>query len=406
MADPTAIPMLPAQVLAEGSHLHIPSLPNWIEPTVDYLRQKAVLAGACGETRSMKLTVALHEAITNAVIHGNLELGSQLKEEAGSAFAEALAQRASNPELTERQVDIVVDYDGDVCRWIITDQGHGFDVERVLARCTSDDPEVLLASGRGILMMKSFLDDVAYDLGGRRVVLSLARASGKEKRRDSRVPVTAPFQVTPILPDGTRLWSATYEALSRNCSENGIALLQQELAHAGQILIGISTAGGVVHLPAEIKHTRPLDGGGIELGCQFLPSAAPVPLATPAPQLAEVHGAIAALLDGYQARQVPADDRRKDRRVVFNERIVIHKDDCAEPIYGYARDLSRGGIAFIAQEPLAERITITLACHADQQGLKVRCRVVRCARIKEGFYDVGVAFQELEPIVKPKEGPA
>ena len=102
-----------------------------------------------------------------------------MKEQGDSAFAQALAQRASDPEFSGRKVDIVVDYDGDACRWIITDEGPGFDVDRVLARCLSDDPEILLSSGRGILMMKSFLDDVRFALGGRRVVLSMERNSGE-----------------------------------------------------------------------------------------------------------------------------------------------------------------------------------------------------------------------------------
>ena len=44
MADPTDLPLLPAQIIAERTHLVIPSLPNWIEPTVEFLRKKAVLA--------------------------------------------------------------------------------------------------------------------------------------------------------------------------------------------------------------------------------------------------------------------------------------------------------------------------------------------------------------------------
>src|SRR5262249_55510978 len=144
-------PDLSASVVGERSHLVIPSLPNWIEPTVEYLRQKAVLCGACQESRSGKLLIALHEAVTNAVVHGNLGVSSELKEQGNTAFAEALAQRAADPAYAERVVDILVEFEADVCRWIITDQGNGFDIERVLARCMSDDPEVLLSSGRGIL---------------------------------------------------------------------------------------------------------------------------------------------------------------------------------------------------------------------------------------------------------------
>jgi len=126
MADLHEVPLLPEQVVAERSHVVIPSLPNWIEPTVEFLRRKAVLGGVCEETPSGKLLIALHEAISNAVIHGNLELSSDLKEQGDNAFAEALARRASDPHLASRKVDIVVDFDGEVYRWVITDQGKIF----------------------------------------------------------------------------------------------------------------------------------------------------------------------------------------------------------------------------------------------------------------------------------------
>ena len=72
-------PNLPTLVVGERMHMCLPSRPDWIEATVDFLRQKAVLCGACQESRAGKLMVALHEALPNAIVHGNLELSSGLK---------------------------------------------------------------------------------------------------------------------------------------------------------------------------------------------------------------------------------------------------------------------------------------------------------------------------------------
>src|SRR5690242_19357716 len=113
-------PSLPAAVAAEQTYLQIPSHPEWIAPTVEYLREKAVLCGACHPSRAHKLTLALHEALTNSVIHGNLELPSELKEESGNSFAEALAARAADPRFGQRPVEMRVDYDGACCRWTLT----------------------------------------------------------------------------------------------------------------------------------------------------------------------------------------------------------------------------------------------------------------------------------------------
>ena len=388
------------QVLSESYHLIIPSLPSWIEPTVEYLKERALLCGACQPTRVAKLVVALHEALSNSLLHGNLELSSDLKEMGDHHFAETLARRTSDPNLAGRIVDIEGHFDGDVCRWIITDQGNGFDVDAMLARCLSDDPDVLLSSGRGLLMMKSFLDDVRFELGGRRVILALKRLSGEEKRQETRLPLHLSFQVTPVNPDGTVRWAETYEAVSRNFSEHGIALLQERLAHTPRVLIGIPSGDEIIYVPAEVKHARPL-GGGLELGCSFKEPLKPdVPLRRPAvglsPRTEKVQRAISVLLENHQPQMVVDHERRLHPRVVFNESVSIYRDDPSEPLIGYARDLSKGGIAFIAEEQLTGEFTIGFAAKDQLPPLKVRCRGVRCGRIKDGFFDVGAVFLGLD----------
>ncbi len=401
MSETNDNPVLSEQVRSERTRVVIPSLPHWIEPTVDFLRNRAVMSGACQQTRSGKLMIALHEAVTNAVIHGNLEVTSDLKEKDNTAFAMALAQRASDPSLASRNVEIVIDYNGDVCHWVITDQGRGFDVDQVLARCMSDDPDVLLASGRGILMMQSFLDEVRFELGGRRVILTMARESGAERRGNVRVPLNVPFQVTPISSNGVPDWNATYEAVSRNFSSDGISLLQRQLNESGKILIAVPTDTGIMHIPAEVRHSRMLGAGGMELGCQFTEAVAErSPLPPPPPvvsaHIEAVHEAVTAFLEDYQKKELPTHERREHPRVVFNERVRIFLDGTAEPIYGYTRDLSKGGLSMITQQELPADVTIAIEHGSKVLGLKVRCHIVRCQRIKEGFYDIGAAFKRLE----------
>src|SRR5262245_23358560 len=89
MANPNQTPHIPNTVVCEHTQISLPSYPHWIESAVEYLRQKAVLSSACHESRSGRLMVALHEALSNAIVHGNLEISSDLKERGESAFAEA-----------------------------------------------------------------------------------------------------------------------------------------------------------------------------------------------------------------------------------------------------------------------------------------------------------------------------
>ncbi len=261
-------PNVPAQVASERTHLVMPSLPHWIEPTVEYLRQKAILSGACHESRAGKLLVALLEALANAVIHGNLEVSSQLKEAGDDSFA-----RCSPSGQAIRR-----------CRaapwtlsWTTTGRSAGGSsptrdrVSMLSAcwRCLSDDPEVMLASGRGILMMHSFLDDVRYDLGGRRLTLTLNQPSGAEKRRERRLPMQVPLRVAPARPDGTADVTAASPAVAQDLSEHGVALLQHELVEGTRIFIGIPRDGETVYVPAAVRHCRTIGDGSVQLGCEF-----------------------------------------------------------------------------------------------------------------------------------------
>src|SRR4051812_31672742 len=84
-------------VLTDHCHLRIPSQPDWIGPTVEYLVQRALRCGAIGPRREAKLTIALHEALTNAVVHGNLGISSEMKERGGDEFSRAVADRLADP---------------------------------------------------------------------------------------------------------------------------------------------------------------------------------------------------------------------------------------------------------------------------------------------------------------------
>src|SRR5262245_28040141 len=373
-----------AAVESEHTRLSIPSWTEWIPPTVELLRQKARLAGACQESRAGKLVLALHEALTNAVIHGNLELPSDLKEQPDDAFARALAERTSDPRLTGRRVNIDVDHDADRCRWSITDEGNGFDFRRYLHR--EPDPESLwLSSGRGILLMRAFVDDVHYEMGGRKVTLTLFHSSGVEKRQEPRRPVQQRVQVAPIRPDGSVDWEAAHEAVAQNLSGSGMGLLQGRLAGTDRVILGIEVDQQTFYIPASVRHCKPLDEGVVEIGCRFLLPREPLP---PAGNVPSVEEAIAALL----RRPHATDERRVHQREAYAERIEVQGPPGTPSVTGYARDLSKGGIAFIstAALPLEERIVCLP--QGDDPPLRLLVQIVRCVGLTPGFFDVGARF--------------
>jgi anti-sigma regulatory factor (Ser/Thr protein kinase) len=385
MPQPLEAPRLPDAVQAEQTHLRLPSQPSWIEPAVEYLKHRALLCGACQETRASKLVVALHEALNNAIVHGNLEIPSALKESADDAYARALAARAGDRRFAGRTVEVFVHYNRESCEWAITDQGPGFDAEAALRRADSDEPDLLLASGRGILMMSIFMDGLRYEAGGRRVILTLRKTSARESRHQERLPVLAPLHVVPVRPDGTVSWDAAYAAVSRDLSPEGLGLFQARLAESDQIIVGIGMGDQTVYVPAEVRHCRRLSADVVELGCRF---QAPAPAEAPASDVAE---AIGRLLDRARGA-VTHDERRQHPRLPYTDAIEIITEPGTGPVRGYPRNLSKGGIAFITTMPMPTTFIAVFPARGDTPALRLRAATVRCARVQEGFYDVAGRF--------------
>lgn len=392
MEDTLNVPHPPAFVEAEQTHLRIPSKLELIQPTVEFLREKALLCGACQESRATKLTIALQEALCNAVIHGNFELSSELRNIDDQAYVRALAECAANPEFASRVVDIAVDYDGERIQWSITDEGKGFDVDRLLFRDPEAPSEIHLASGRGILIMRTFLDDLRYEAGGRRAILVLERASGKEKRRHARQPLQKRVRVSPIRSDGTVDWDAADEAITRNFSQEGLALLQSKLAGTERILIGIETEGEPLYVPAEIRHYRKVGNDMVELGCSFQVAPGSVRSNRPVQPLASVEEAVGEMIERLRAQQAVHNERRAHPRVGYTERVTILTGPNAAPVHALARDLSRSGIACIATTPLEKGIVTFRLPEAGGGLLQVQAQVLRCVKIMEGYFDIGARF--------------
>ncbi len=213
--------------LAGPAHYRLISRPEWVEPVVMALAAKARAAGVRDEPGIKRLVVAMTEAITNAIVHGNFGLSSALKEQRDGSFAAAIRQCTANPELVSRIVDIRVEFEPGKCIWTISDEGAGFDVAKALSRLESDDPMLMLAAGRGIPIMQAFVDEVTWRDGGRQVRLAISMAQGTEHRLHIRRKYTATV--------GFRLPGQTFrhEALARDLSSGGIAFITTEPLEIG-----------------------------------------------------------------------------------------------------------------------------------------------------------------------------
>jgi anti-sigma regulatory factor (Ser/Thr protein kinase) len=380
--------------VADHCHLRIPSLPDWVEPTAEFLVQRAQQSGVVTSTRAHRLMTALHEGLSNAIIHGNLGISSELKERDDESFVREVAQRCSDPVLSARVVDIRVSFQGRTACWVITDEGAGFDHAGVLRRLDEGDYDPTKPSGRGLMLMRAFVDEIRYERDGRRLLLFLHPGEGAEKRTVERVPMARNVRVAPIDERGQVHWLNGHEALMRNVSAEGIGLLQVKERMNDRVLITIPTEGEPVAVPAEVRHWREISADIVEVGCRFHRPINLTALGLPT-QEQEKESAVARLIRRLSDRQTPGE-RRQAQRVVYHQPIQVESHQ-GPMVRGFARDLSRTGISFYTSKAIPLDLATLQLPMGDDSVARVPAHVVRCRQLLEGFYEVAAMFGESRP---------
>jgi len=129
----------------------------------------------CDDTGIFQVGTALGEALGNAVDHGCLELDSEVREETTAEYAKLRQERALQAPWCDRKVRVTERITPDVVNYVIEDQGGGFDVSSVP---DPRDPENLLrASGRGLMLIRTFMDEVTFNDRGNVINLTKKRAA-------------------------------------------------------------------------------------------------------------------------------------------------------------------------------------------------------------------------------------
>lgn len=117
----------------------------------------------------MRVTVALSEALDNALYHGNLELSSELRQGTGQEWRdESQLRRASEP-YRDRQIRFRGIIGSDGAQFTVRDEGAGFDAASPVDCTASRNLEQ--CSGRGLFLMRTYMDDVQFNGSGNEVTL-------------------------------------------------------------------------------------------------------------------------------------------------------------------------------------------------------------------------------------------
>lgn len=179
---------------ARESTFVLESDPDLISSLIEMLQEDLDGMGVCDETARTRVGVALQEALGNALYHGNLEVSSDLRQDDERVFYETADRRRMLAPFRDRRIRVRALLHRDEARYTITDEGPGFDV------ATLDkpfDPEDLMRiGGRGMLLIRTFMDEVFHNGTGNQITLVKRGNPGRSAPDESGAGAAAMCAVT------------------------------------------------------------------------------------------------------------------------------------------------------------------------------------------------------------------
>ena len=154
---------------------------DMIGPLVNYLHRAIRAIGLCDDASGIRVCVALEEAVNNALFHGNLEITSLMRTADGQAYQKLIKQRLQTAPFSQRCVHVRAQFTENDGTFIVRDEGPGFDPSSLP---DPTDPEnIEKASGRGLLLMRTFMDSVTFNGAGNQV--TMVKRSDKQTDKPS-----------------------------------------------------------------------------------------------------------------------------------------------------------------------------------------------------------------------------
>ncbi|MDG1873988.1 MAG: ATP-binding protein [Mariniblastus sp.] len=122
----------------------------------------------------LQIGMAMDEALVNAMHHGNLEVDSQLREtENEASYYELIRIRKSESPFCHRRVRVQAEFSDQHISVQISDDGKGFNPE-LIPDPTSDE-NLHNISGRGLYLIRSFMDSVDHNEAGNQITMKKLR---------------------------------------------------------------------------------------------------------------------------------------------------------------------------------------------------------------------------------------
>lgn len=162
------------------SSYDLESDPKLVRALLGYLQETLSHMGLFDEMELLRIGVALEEALVNALYHGNLEIGSELRGEDDDAYKALVDRRLQEEPYCARHIHLHVKLSGYQATFVVRDEGPGFDVTKLPDPTNPDNLEK--ACGRGVLLIRTFMDEMLYNAAGNQ--LTMVKRTKLARRND------------------------------------------------------------------------------------------------------------------------------------------------------------------------------------------------------------------------------
>lgn len=129
------------------------------------------ISGVIDEANVNLFAAALYEVAINAIEHGNLGITYETKKEwiEKNIYHEKLSELLKTETAKNTFVEISLEIETDCITLTVKDEGDGFKPQKAIEKIKQED--IRRNSGRGMMMMKSYFDEIKYNETGNSITL-------------------------------------------------------------------------------------------------------------------------------------------------------------------------------------------------------------------------------------------
>jgi CheY-like chemotaxis protein/anti-sigma regulatory factor (Ser/Thr protein kinase) len=143
--------------------------PCFIPVLVTQIQDHLAPFSFCDQNGLIRIGVALEEAVLNAMYHGNLEVDSKLRQVDEKQFHRLIEERRQLLPYSARKLRVMARLLPARAEFTVTDEGPGFDPTSLPD--PTDPANLDTIGGRGLLLIRTFMDDVHFNPKGNEITL-------------------------------------------------------------------------------------------------------------------------------------------------------------------------------------------------------------------------------------------